>query len=68
MIYNLIDDVKSMFKRKTPLQIVADELNEATMALLQAESGVEYANSLVAYNKARCNRLRSYLIEESKKA
>jgi len=45
----------------TPAQAVAHELLHAEHALLQAESGVEYATALVAYNKNRVKRLKAYL-------
>lgn len=55
--------VKLMFKRITPLQAIANELAEAEMQLLKAETGVEYAQALVTYNKNRVKRLRNYMAE-----
>ncbi len=52
---------KALFGRVTPIEAVAAELAEAEMSLLRAETGVEYAQSLVAYNKSRVKRLRAYL-------
>jgi len=49
-----------VFKVLTPAQAVAMELKEAEFALLRAESGVEYASALVAYNKNRIKRLKAY--------
>jgi hypothetical protein len=49
-----------VFKVLTPAQAVALELKEAEFALLRAESGVEYASALVAYNKNRIKRLKAY--------
>jgi len=37
------------------------ELAEAEHALLKAETGVEYAQALVTYNKNRVKRLKAYL-------
>ena len=56
-----------MLKTDTPAQAVAHELIHAEHALLQAESGVEYAQALVTYNKNRVKRLKAYLgqIEEA---
>ena len=48
-------------KTVTPAQAVAHELMHAEHALLQAESGVEYATALVTYNKNRVKRLKAYL-------
>ena len=45
----------------TPAQAVAHELIHAEHALLQAETGVEYAQALVTYNKNRIKRLKAYL-------
>lgn len=63
---NLIDQIKLLLKRPTSLQIIASELAEAEMSLLRAETGVEYALSMVTYNKARVKRLKAYVSELSK--
>ena len=57
-----------MFKVLTPLQAVALELREAEFALLRAETGVEYANALVSYNKNRVKRLKAYSAEPKETA
>lgn len=57
-----------MFKFLTPLQAVALELREAEFALLRAETGVEYANALVSYNKNRVKRLKAYSAEPKETA
>jgi hypothetical protein len=49
------------FRKPTPLQLIAQELADAHLELLTAESGVEYAESIVSYNKARITRLNSRL-------
>jgi hypothetical protein len=54
-------ELKLMLKTVTPAQAVAHELLHAEHALLQAETGVEYAQALVAYNKNRVKRLKAYL-------
>jgi hypothetical protein len=54
-------ELRLMLKTVTPAQAVAHELMHAEHALLQAESGVEYATALVAYNKNRVKRLKAYL-------
>ncbi len=46
-----------LFKRPTPLQVIAAGLAEAHLSKLQAEEAVEYAQSVVAYNVARIDRL-----------
>ena len=64
----IIDEVKLLLKRPTSLQIMANELAEAEMSLLKAETGVEYAVSMVSYNKARVKRLKAYITEQNKGA
>ena len=54
-------EFKKMFAKLTPMQVAANELAEAEFSLLRAETGVEYAASLVSYNKTRITRLRTYL-------
>lgn len=56
--------LKQLFQRITPSDAIAAELAEAEMALLKAETGVEYAQSLVDYNTARIKRLKAYLTTE----
>lgn len=54
-------ELRLMMKTVTPAQAVAHELQHAEHELLAAESGVEYASALVAYNKNRVKRLKAYL-------
>ena len=54
-------ELRLMLKTVTPAQAVAHELLHAEHALLQAETGVEYATALVTYNKNRVKRLKAYL-------
>ena len=55
--------VKELLKPKTIAEIIAVELREAHVKKLQAESAVEYARSVVAYNEQRIERLNSRLFE-----
>lgn len=64
----LIEQIKLLLKRPTSLQIMANELAEAEVLLLRAETGVEYAVSMVSYNKARVKRLKAYITEQNKEA
>ena len=57
-IYNIL------FRKLTAIDCVIAELEEAEHSLLKAETGVEYAQSLVAYNKARVKRLSAYIKEQ----
>jgi len=54
---------KDPFKKPTPLELIAAELSEAHLAKLQAETGVEYAQSIVDYNINRIKRLNERLDE-----
>ena len=53
-------NIKDIFKVITPAQAIAAELAEAEHQLLKAETGVEYAQALVTYNKNRVKRLKAY--------
>lgn len=62
----MFDELKTVFTRQTATQIIATELAEAELALLRAETGVEYASALVVYNKNRIKRLKAHLAVVSK--
>lgn len=64
----IVNQIKLLLKRPTSLQIMANELAEAEVLLLKAETGVEYAVSMVSYNKARVKRLKAYITEQNKEA
>lgn len=55
--------MKEPFKRPTPLEMIAEELADAHMEKLSAETAVEYAQSVVDYNVTRITRLNSRLDE-----
>ena len=57
----LMELLEQPFRKPTPLQLIAQELADAHLELLTAETGVEYAQSIVDYNKARITRLNSRL-------
>ena len=52
-----IDLMKEPFKKPTPLEMIAAELADAHLSKLEAETAVEYAQSVVDYNKTRIERL-----------
>jgi L-lactate utilization protein LutC len=58
---NIYTEFKQMFKLPTPLEVAAAQLATAELELLKAETGVEYAGSMVAFNKAQIKRLKSYI-------
>lgn len=55
--------LKKLFRRLTPCEVAARELALAELDRLNAQSAVEYAQSVVAYNDARIKRLRKLLAE-----
>ena len=59
----LLQLLKKPFKRPTPLELIAASLTEAHLQKLEAEAGVEYAESIVAYNVARIERLNMRMEE-----
>jgi hypothetical protein len=50
---------------RTLHEIIAKELREAQLRKLEAESGVEYAKSVVSYNEQRIVRLLKRLNEHT---
>jgi predicted outer membrane protein len=58
---NIYSEIKAMFKMPTPLEVAAAQLATAELELLKSETGVEYASSMVAFNKAQIKRLRAYI-------
>jgi len=58
--YTLLRDY---FKMPSPLQVAANELAQAELELLKAETGVEFASSLVTFNKQRVKRLKAYMVD-----
>jgi len=61
-------NIRDIFKVITPAQAIAAELAEAEMALLKAETGVEWAQASVAFNKQRVKRLKAYQTPVEEKA
>ena len=57
--------VREILRAKTIREVIAKELKEAHMKKLEAESGVEYAMSVVQYNERRIKRLEQRLLEHT---
>lgn len=55
--------MKEPFKKPTPLEVIAAELADAHLEKLNAETAVEYAQSIVDYNTTRIARLNARLEE-----
>lgn len=52
---------KAWFNRQDPKDAAWKELQEARMALLTAQTGLEWAAASVQYNQARITRLTAYV-------
>ena len=59
----LIALMREPFKKPTPLEMIAAELSDAHLEKLNAETAVEYAQSIVDYNTTRIARLNARLEE-----
>ena len=57
--------IREILRSKTIRELIAKELKEAHMKKLEAESGVEYALSVVQYNERRIKRLEQRLLEHT---
>ena len=57
--------LREILRAKTIRELIAKELKEAHMKKLEAESGVEYAMSIVQYNERRIKRLEQRLLEHT---
>ena len=58
---NFYNWVKELLSMPTPLQVAARSLATAELELLRSETGVEYASSMVTFNKAQIKRLKAYI-------
>ena len=61
MLKQIWVEVQFIFRRVSQAEAIVSEMREAEHALLRAETGVEYAQALVTYNKQRIKRLKAYL-------
>ena len=68
MIKDMYQEFRNLLRQVTPMQAMARELLQAEMELLRAETGVEYAQAVVTYNKQRVKRLKAYLAPVEEKA
>ena len=57
----MIIELKRLMRKLTPLEVASRELAEAELQSLTAQTAVEYANSIVAYNAARMKRLKAFI-------
>jgi DNA-directed RNA polymerase subunit F len=59
----LIAFIKDMLRPRTLKEIIEIEMRDATISKMQAEKSLEYATSVVDYNKQRIRRLQEKLLE-----
>jgi hypothetical protein len=57
----IINFLKDMFRPYTMEEIINKELREAYLSKMDAEKTVEYATSIVEYNRQRIRRLEERL-------
>lgn len=53
------------WRMPSPLKVAVRELETAQRALLEAQTGREYAEAMCQYNTSRVRRLRAYIARES---
>ena len=57
--------LREILRAKTIREVIAKELKEAHLKKLEAESGVEYAVSIVRCQEQRIDRLKKRLLEHT---
>lgn len=62
---NLLHFLCTLFRKPTPLEAATRELVLAQHAKLEAQTAVEYATAITAYNDKRITRLLKYINEET---
>ena len=59
----LMELLREPFKKPSPMEMIAAELADAHLSKLEAETAVEYAQSIVDYNTTRIERLNARIEE-----
>jgi hypothetical protein len=62
----IVTFIKDMLRPRTLKEIIDIEMREATLSKMQAEKSLEYATSVVEYNRQRIRRLEEKLLELEK--
>lgn len=60
----MIEAIKRMVRKPTPIEMAMRELEEARRSRLDAQSAEEYARSVVRYNEERIARLSVFVKSE----
>ena len=58
--------IKDMLRPRTMKEIIDIEMRDAYLCKMQAEKSLEYATSVVEYNRQRIRRLEEKLLELEK--
>ena len=59
----IVSFIKDMLRPKTIREIIDIEMREAYLSKMQAEKSLEYATSVVEYNRQRIRRLEEKIKE-----
>jgi hypothetical protein len=59
----LVAFIRDMLRPRTLREIIEIEMRDATLSKMQAEKSLEYATSVVDYNRQRIRRLQEKLLE-----
>jgi hypothetical protein len=62
-MHKLLTLLREPFRKPSPLEVIATELAHAHLEKLEAETAVEYAQSVVDYNVNRIKRLNERMEE-----
>lgn len=62
----IVDFITNYLRQPTHMEMVNREIEEAKLEKLEAETAVEYAQSIVQYNTKRIDRLNIYIAEKEK--
>jgi hypothetical protein len=62
----LVNFIRDVLRPRTLKEIIDKEMREAYLSKLQAEQSLEYATSVVEYNRQRIRRLEEKLKELGK--
>jgi len=66
LFMKMIDFIKNYMRQPSHMEMVNRELEEAKLEKLEAETAVEYAQSIVQYNTKRIDRLNIYITDKEK--
>ena len=59
----IVNFIKDMLRPRTLREIIDIEMRDAILSKMQSEKSLEYATSVVDYNRQRIRRLQEKLLE-----